>query len=726
MLCKAANKIQVLPLQQKVVVGGGGSYSWTTVDVCSRWESVFVSLTFIEKKPGNMTAEEIRRVVLLLLVPAALFQTKSFALNVGSVPRTTSEFADLHSPVVQRFSKEHVSDYRTFLLGSRENTLYVGASGTVFALSLTAVTQEVKAVITWEVTEEQREDCTAKGKTREECNNFIRVLQYLNDTHIFTCGTFAFNPQCAYIKVSDFELVKADNRKVILESGKARCPYDPALRHTTVVADGLLYAATASDLQGTKFLISRAMGPFNQRTTTETLDSWLNEPIFVSSALVKESMRSEMGDDDKLYFFFSEFSKEFNYYTRLRVSRVARICKGDVGGLKILQRRWSSFLKTSLVCSDPSSKLYLDVIQDVFMLQQDPDDWTSTVFYAAFTSQWSESLSAVCVYSIKSIHEALDGPYEEYKPDCSSWMQYKGQVPSPRPNTCITNWHRNHSIQSSLLLPDNVLSFSRSHPLVHEAVHPINNQPGLVTRNAKYSEIIAVQVNSLDGTYVVLFLGTSDGRLHKAALIGSRGHIIEEKKLFKNAQPIHSLEHHQGFLYVGSPSEVIQVVVADCDQYKTCYDCIFARDPYCGWSKLASRCKLYEKHTLNSDFLQDIKKGNAAVLCPPQTEAAEEVILVVDDHSDVLLNCKPSSSVARCEWKTPNKNITFDYHSTGLLVTGNAIGKYDCCCHENGISQIMASYSLRSRRSRILLILLILPIVFIAIILYFVMNSRKT
>ncbi|XP_078087322.1 semaphorin-4B-like [Mustelus asterias] len=673
-----------------------------------------------------MTAEEIRRLALLLLVPAFLSQSKSFALNLDSMPRTTSEFADLHAPIIERFSKEHVSDYRTFLLGSRENTLYVGARGNVFALSLTTVTQEVKAVIKWEVSEEQRKECTAKGKTREECNNFIRVLQYLNDTHIFMCGTFAFNPKCTYIKASEFELVKDDKGEVILESGKARCPYNPAFYHTSVVADGLLYAATAIDLQGTQFQISRAMGPFNQRTATEALDSWLKEPTFVSSALVKESLRSEKGDDDKLYFFFSEFSKKFNYYTRLRVARVARICKGDIGGLKLLQRRWSSFLKASLVCSDPSSKLYFDVVQDVFMLQQDPDDWTTTMFYAVFTSQWSESVSAVCVYSIKSIHEALDGPYEEYNSDCSSWIQYKGQVPSPRPGACITNWHKNHSFESSLLLPDAVLSFSRSHPLVHQAVHPVNNQPGLVSRNAQYSEVIALPVNSLDGTYDVLFLGTSDGRLHKAVLIGSSSHIIEEKKLFKNSQPIQNLEHYQGFLYIGSPTEVLQVVMADCEQYKTCYDCIFARDPHCGWSKLASRCKLYENHFSNSDFLQDVKKGNAAALCPPHAEAAEKIILVVDGHSDVLLNCKSSSSLAHCEWITPYKNITVDYHSTGLLVAGNAIGTYDCCCHENGVSQIMASYSLRSSRSRILLILLVLPAVFIGLILYFVMCSRKT
>ncbi|XP_051870824.1 semaphorin-4C-like isoform X2 [Pristis pectinata] len=671
-------------------------------------------------------AGKIHRAVLLLLVLAAFYQTQNFALDVGEVPRTTSEFADLHAPIIQRFSQKGVSDYRTFLLGKRENTLYVGARGTLFALSLTRVTQEVKAAITWEVSEKERADCTAIGKTREECNNFIRVLQYLNDTHIFACGTFAFNPQCTYIEVSNFELVKDENGEISMESGKARCPYDPALQHTTVVADGVLYAATAFDLQGTQFLISRAMGPFNQRITTEALDSWLKEPTFIGSALVKESLRSEVGDDDKLYFFFSELSKEFNYYTKLRVSRVVRICKGDIGGLKILQRRWSSFQKTSLVCNDPSSKLYFDMIQDVFMLQRDLGNWTSTVFYAVFNSQWSDSLSAVCLYSIKSIHAALDGPYQEYKPDCSSFVQYKGQVPFPRPGSCITNWHRNHSIESSLLLPDEVLSFSRSHPLVHQAVHPLDGQPRMMTRNAQYSKIVAVQVSSMEGIYEVLFLGTNDGRLHKAVLVGSSSHIIEEKKLFKNIQPIQNLLHYQGFLYVGSPSEVTQVAVADCDQYKTCYDCIYARDPYCVWSKATSRCKLYEKPSLNNDFLQDIKKGNAAGLCPPQTEAAEEIVLVIDHHSDVVLNCKPSSSKAHCEWLTPNKNITIDSYSSGLLVTGNALGNYDCYCHENGIRQMVVSYHLTSRRSRMALIVLILPIAFVAVVVFFIVNSRTS
>ena len=34
-----------------------------------------------------------------------------------------------------------------------------------------------------------------------------------------------------------------------------------------------------------------------------------------------------MGDDDKIYFFFSEAGKEFDFFDNTIVSRIARVCK---------------------------------------------------------------------------------------------------------------------------------------------------------------------------------------------------------------------------------------------------------------------------------------------------------------------------------------------------------------------------------------------------------------
>lgn len=52
------------------------------------------------------------------------------------------------------------------------------------------------------------------------------------------------------------------------------------------------------------------------------------EADFVGSALVRESLNSSTGDDDKIYFFFTERSQEQKTtYSHSRVARVARVCK---------------------------------------------------------------------------------------------------------------------------------------------------------------------------------------------------------------------------------------------------------------------------------------------------------------------------------------------------------------------------------------------------------------
>lgn len=52
------------------------------------------------------------------------------------------------------------------------------------------------------------------------------------------------------------------------------------------------------------------------------------EADFVGSAMLRESINSSIGDDDKIYFFFTERSQEQTaYYSQTRVARVARVCK---------------------------------------------------------------------------------------------------------------------------------------------------------------------------------------------------------------------------------------------------------------------------------------------------------------------------------------------------------------------------------------------------------------
>lgn len=49
----------------------------------------------------------------------------------------------------------------------------------------------------------------------------------------------------------------------------------------------------------------------------------------MGSAYIQESLPkgNAAGDDDKIYFFFSEAGKEFDFFDNTIVSRIARVCK---------------------------------------------------------------------------------------------------------------------------------------------------------------------------------------------------------------------------------------------------------------------------------------------------------------------------------------------------------------------------------------------------------------
>lgn len=103
-------------------------------------------------------------------------------------------------------------------------------------------------------------------------------------------------------------------------------------------------------------------------------------------------------------------------------------------------------------------------------------------------------------------------------------------------------------------------------------------------------------------------------------MLDSGVHIIEEVQLFGEPQPVETLVvsrkqvrgwkwgwgarrgcplrgatlrawpfSPQRSLYVGAASGVLQVPLASCARYTSCYDCILARDPYCAWDGRACR-----------------------------------------------------------------------------------------------------------------------------------------
>uniref|UniRef100_A0A8C3TCF2 Ssemaphorin 4F n=1 Tax=Chelydra serpentina TaxID=8475 RepID=A0A8C3TCF2_CHESE len=452
---------------------------------------------------------------------------------------------------------------------------------------------------------------------------------------------------------------------------------------------GVLYAATVSNFLGTQPIISRATGNLEERIRTEISVTWLNDPVFVGSTFLRGG---ESGEDDKIYFFFTETAREYDFYEQVKVPRVARVCKGDLGGLKTLQKRWTTFLKTQLVCLDPESGTNFNLLKDVFTLRS--VNGTSAVFYGLFSAQRDGGqVSAVCAYSIRDVQTAMDGRFKEFKQDCDKWTSVTGgDVPEPRPGACITRSMKLAGFGSSLALPDRVLTFVRDHPLMDQVVHPLEMGPVLVKLDTHYRRIAVHRVRSVSGQeYDVLYLGTEDGHLHKAVKIAQQAVIIEDLTLFPEPQPIQNLQLYQSWLYVGSSTEVTQVNTTDCERYKSCIECVLGRDPSCAWSREQESVA----HTAGA--LSHVQLLPQCSVSLPLADVPVTVEVPVSLAARVVLPCTPPSAWATCMWQRPSQDATvYALRSDGLefTVTETSLGDYTCQCVEGGAGGVVASYSL--------------------------------
>uniref|UniRef100_A0A3B5BBB6 Semaphorin-4G-like n=1 Tax=Stegastes partitus TaxID=144197 RepID=A0A3B5BBB6_9TELE len=589
--------------------------------------------------------------------PLSLYQMSCFSGMLGSTRFTGSSM-----------------NFSTLLLEEDTGMLYVGGRGALYALNISNI--------------------STPANLSTECYNHIRFLQRYNETHLYVCGTNAFKPLCAYIDAERFSFSSG------FEEGRDRCPYDPAKGYTGLLVDGEMFTASQYEFRSSADV--RRNFPFPTLRTEEAPTRWLLEADFVGSVLLKESINSSIGDDDKIYFFFTERSQEqIAYPSQTKVSRVARVCKSHEGLGKTLQRKWTSFLKARMVCSVPEYELHLNILRDVFVLQG--KDAQSSIFYGIFGLEWKNiKASAICQYAFSDVQKVFEGPYMEVQD--SKWREYTGKVPEPRPGSCMTDHHRSQGINSSRDLPDNVLTFTRRHPLMANQVHPMGVRPLMFKRSVNYVKIAVHKEPALDGNiYTVLFLGTDDGWLHRAVDIDGEMHIIEELQMFDDLQPIESMVTSSTLvsIYVGSYSGVVQVPMSTCQRYASCYDCVFARDPFCGWD--GKVCVEISSRAQRSNLTQDILRGVRG--CKENSGNVVHRRRSVMSGDDVLLQCELRSNLATPRWTLNGKelqgyglNSGYRIGTDGLLIIGARplqSGSYRCFAVENSVSVLVYLYTVR-------------------------------
>ncbi|XP_068605383.1 semaphorin-4E [Brachionichthys hirsutus] len=621
-------------------------------------------------------------VICWLLPPATMLEEDS---PLGCVPRRSVTY---HGDNANLFREEGVFNYSTMLLREDVGLLMLGAREAVYALDLNNISKKVSSV-KWEVTQQQEKKCGIKrDNLKMECKNYIRILHKVEDDKMYVCGTNAFDPECDYMSYKDGKLT-LENKT---EDGKGKCPFDPHQRYASLMFEKNLYSATSTNFLGLEPVLTRST-PVTIRSEFKT--SWLHEPTFVSMADMPESETSAEGDDDKVYLFFREIAVECDCYNRLVVSRVARVCKGDLGGQRTLQKKWTSFMKARMDCPVLESQLPY-IIQDAYRWCDPQQSWKECLFYAVFTPQKTSDLSAVCAYCASDISRVFaEGKYKTPVTIGTSvvkWVMYSGDVPVPRPGACINNEARNAGIADTLDLPDPTLQFIKLRPLMDQAIQPVGQKPLLVRRGAAFSRIVVTQVQAADGKkHNVMFIGTEEGTILKAVNYNGEMFIIEEVQLFQAPEPIKILKFSNvtGQLYAGSDYGVAQMPLATCERSSSCMSCVLARDPYCGWDKAVGKC--VRLSSSQREIIQSVMEGDAS-FCP-KADPVKRPNESIWPGGNLKLHCPSPSNLAKTTWERDGAALTAVPHlqflRDGLLILNAShsdAGRYRCLSVEHSKS----------------------------------------
>lgn len=485
-------------------------------------------------------------------------------------------------PWLREFRAENAVDFSRLTFDPGQKELVVGARNYLFRLQLEDLS--LIQAVEWECDEATKKACYSKGKSKEECQNYIRVLLVGGD-RLFTCGTNAFTPVCTIRSLSNLTEIHDQI------SGMARCPYSPQHNSTALLtASGELYAATAMDFPGRDPAIYRSLGTLPPLRTAQYNSKWLNEPNFVSSY--------DIGNFT--YFFFRENAVEHDCGKTV-FSRAARVCKNDIGGRFLLEDTWTTFMKARLNCSRPGEvPFYYNELQGTFFLPE------LDLIYGIFTTNVNSiAASAVCVFNLSAISQAFNGPFKYQENSRSAWLPY----PNPNPNFQCGTMDQGLYVN----LTERNLQDAQKFILMHEVVQPVTTVPSFMEDNSRFSHVAVDVVQGRDTLVHIIYLATDYGTIKKvrAPLSQTSGScLLEEIELFpeRRREPIRSLQilHSQSVLFVGLQEHVAKIPLKRCLFHQTRSACIGAQDPYCGWDVVMKKCTSLEESLSMTQWEQSI------------------------------------------------------------------------------------------------------------------------
>ncbi|XP_030588633.1 plexin-D1 [Archocentrus centrarchus] len=229
--------------------------------------------------------------------------------------------------------------------------------------------------------------------------------------------------------------------------------------------------------------------------------------------------------------------------------------------------------------------------------------------------------SALCAFKFRDIEEEIRQGRRNCSNSPSSDVQVLDSVIQGSGAACVQ--------KGNLVLQSEQLDCGAAH-----LQHPLAlRRPLRAIPLFEGTSFSSVSVDNVQN-HTVVFLGTSNGRLRKLTLLANMTMVNQWTLTLRANEAVHHImtfdPNDSNFLYVMTSHHMLRVKVADCDQWRSCSDCLGAGDAHCGWCTLENRCTIQKECAKGLLARSWISMGEGPQQCPSMTLTPSEISISAD------------------------------------------------------------------------------------------------
>ncbi|KAH8272469.1 hypothetical protein KR044_006353, partial [Drosophila immigrans] len=427
-------------------------------------------------------------------------------------------------------------------------------------------------------------DCPLNA-VRMPTNNYNKVLLIDRATsRLIACGSL-FQGTCTVRNLQNVSIVEHEVPDAVVANDANSstvafiAPGPPQHPVTNVMYVGVTYtnnspyrseipAVASRSLEKTKmFQIASSAVTTGTRTF---INSYARESYLVNYVYGFSSERFS-------YFLTTQLKHSHHSSPKEYITKLVRICQED--------SNYYSYTEIPVECiSDAQGGTKFNLVQAGFLGKPSSDLAQSLgisiqddVLFAVFSkgdSNIPTNNSALCIYSLKSVRRK----FMQNIKFCFNGNGMRGlDFISPSMPCVLTK------LQT---IGEDFCGLDVNSPLGGE--QPITAVP-VAMFNTRLTSVAATSTSG----YTVVFIGTVDGYLKKVVIESSTIANEYASLPVDLGSPVNKdmqFDNQNLYIYVMSEQKVSKVKVYDCADFRTCGECLGAKDPYCGWCSLENKC----------------------------------------------------------------------------------------------------------------------------------------